>query len=839
MTTMMVLAALLLPIAMMRAKASADDGATKDAAPENKNIESNATHETQRNSNDAEESEPPDWSEPIEDLEFRLSVTRKEYQAWELPTFVIEVRNAGDDPVTAQTVKKVFKPGQRSDLRFCFRDPQGPQADRWTMPEIGLDMQKFVGLKPGKTMTETATMVAYKLKPGRHTIGLAVLGFKQIPELKTNRVTLTVLPPGVQDQKELKRFLKPYTVVQTPILAGFVPNKTTLVEGEPLFATFVVENHDEEAFTFTFGGDDRAVGRHNRFKIEAVAPDGSPVEDPSKHGDFGGMVYGLTALGHETTAVKLDLLKYRAIAGPGKFKVTCRFDLTASWNEPKEANFNVPVETTYELTILPRDPANVERVLKGWFAEANKTGALPLDELIETISSFGKESAVAGLQSMGTEGDIEHRVAAAKGLGMIATKPALEALLQMNRDAVVAVRAAAVAELAAFADARALEKVIQAVTDSNEPIRKAAAVALGQMKTDAAIDALIERLSGSDLEVRASILRGMGTSHSPRTFEIVVRALASQDDVIRRAALDAIANYPAEQAAGILRPYAATEPDMDFREAVVRKLAQDLKQPIEVKWLTPVIKSRQGVNIAGVARLLRDHAGEEAAPALLSCLDFENPAVRDNSNFAILKEHASCRGALMFPWNVYRGADAKEAAETEENRQTLRKLKAWVEYWQAHPGKVERLLPVLSREEDEKTWGDWVDDLRIRTPLNRSVWPEGLPQIVTVDHRAPKSGGATPILSLPEVLEVEVNDEWYLLPKGANLWVRDFTGNNTGNGWLHLQLDGRWRRKTDGQALELKPGKYTVRVAMSRTPAEKRTGVAMSKPVTFEVIPTE
>jgi hypothetical protein len=56
---------------------------------------------------------------------------------------------------------------------------------------------------------------------------------------------------------------------------------------------------------------------------------------------------------------------------------------------------------------------------------------------------------------------------------------------------------------------------------------------------------------------------------------------------------------------------------------------------------------------------------------------------------------------------------------------------------------------------------------------------------------------------------------------------------------LQLQLDGRWRRKTDGQAMDLKPGKYTVRVAISRTPEADRTGVATSKPVTFEVIPTE
>jgi hypothetical protein len=836
MTTMTVLAALLLPIGMMRAKASADDGATKDAAAENKNTEGNATHETQRNSKDAEESEPPDWSEPIEDLEFRLSVTRKEYQAWELPTFVIEVRNAGDDPVTAQTVKKVFKSGQRSDLRFSFRDPQGPQADRWTTPEIRLDMQKFVGLKPGKTMSATVTMAAYPLTAGQHAIGLGVLGNRGTPELKTNSVTLTVLPPGVQNRKELKRFLKPYSAGETPILAGFVPNKTTLVEGEPIFATFMVENPRDKLFAFAFGGDYRGADRHNRFKIDVIGPDGKPVEDPTKFpGDFGGMVYGRTARGHEATVEAVDLLKYRAIAGPGKFKVTCRFDLTASWNEPKEASFNVPVETTYELTILPRDPANVERVLNEYFGEANQTGGLALDKLIETISSFGQESAVAGLQSMGTERDVEHRVAAAKGLGKIAAASAMEALFRMNHDAVVEVRAAVIAALGAFTDGRAVETVVKSLADTDEPIRGAASAALGRMKTDAAIDALIERLPKSDPEDRAAILRGMGTSKSPRVFAIIVESLASQEVVIWKAALDAIVNYSPVEAAEALQPFAANSPNMDFREVVVRTIAETLRQPIEMDWLTPVIKSRKGSN-GDVPRLMRLYGGERAVPALLSCLDFENPVVksgyRNGYNSAIIDDQLACEGAMAIPWSA-------DEAKLEENRLTLQRLKAWVEYWQAHPNKEGPLPANLKHAQEEKLWGQEVDDLSIHARVNRTVWPAGLPQVVSFDARGKGGQGSVMFASRPEVVEVEVNGEWYELPKEGNLSVCGSWTPHRGDAFRALQLDGRWRRKTDGQALELKPGDYTVRVAVSRTPAEKRTGVATSKPVTFEVIPTE
>ena len=88
-------------------------------------------------------------------------------------------------------------------------------------------------------------------------------------------------------------------------------------------------------------------------------------------------------------------------------------------------------------------------------------------------------------------------------------------------------------------------------------------------------------------------------------------------------------------------------------------------------------------------------------------------------------------------------------------------------------------------------------------------------------------------------VEVEVNSEWYTLAKDADLSVYGRWHINADNLGQDLQLDGRWRRKSDGRPLELKPGKYTVRVGVSRTPVEKRTGLATSKPIKFEIIPTK
>jgi hypothetical protein len=437
-TTMTVLAALLLPIAMMRAGASAEDEKAKE----------------------------PGWSDPIDGLEFRLTAPRTVFRAWELPTLVIEVRNTSDKAVTAQAVEALFQSGRSAGLRFLFKDQhkRSGHGNWWVVPDMRLNRQKLVGLKPGETMTQTVTMAAtltialtrdeknpllgtYGLDAGRYTIGLGMLrapsaaelkankelsafdwcsqGARLTADLKTNAVTLTVLPPGVQDRKGLKRFLKPYVAGETPILAGFVPNKTTLVEGEPLLVTFMVENPGDKPFTFEFGED---------FTIDVIGPDGKQVKELPQQftGDGGNITYGCTAERRDAMVATVDLLRYRAIAGPGKCKVTCKFVLTPPPGERKKEDFNVPVETTYELTIVPRDPANVQRVLDEYFGEANNTGAWALQGRVEAISSFGQGSAVAGLATMGMEGDVEHRVAAAKGLGKIATPSAMEALLQIQ-----------------------------------------------------------------------------------------------------------------------------------------------------------------------------------------------------------------------------------------------------------------------------------------------------------------------------------------------------------------------------------------------------------------------
>ena len=841
--TIVALTAIIVPISIIRAATPPDVRTTTVAAAEAEpRAERDAIGHGVQNGN---------WSEPIEGLQFRLSAPRTEFQSWELPTFVLEVRNRGDKAVTEERAQSLFGDDRHGPgLRFLFKDQykRAFNPNVRVAPRIHVDVQKIVGLKIGDSMKQTLTLMAmgeltspqsapFDLKPGRYTIGVGKIGSRLAADLKTNAVTLNILPPGVKNIAELAAFLKPYRVNNQSLKAGFVPNKTTVVWGEPMFVTLTVQNLDEETFTFEFGGDYRGSGRHERFKIKVTDSDGKLLPDPSRGFEGGGILSPRVVRGRDAVVETVELADFRSLPGPGEYSVSCRFDLVRSWVTGDKPEFRVPVETTYKLTILPREPANVQRVLAELFDQSYKTSGTPLGKLIDTICSFGKEAAVPGLVKMATDSDATHRIAAIRGLGKVTTPQSLDTLLQADQKEQIAVRVAAITALGAFTDPPAVEAAVKALSDPNDLVCTTAATALGSMKTDAAINALIVRLPDAQPSVGAAVLRAMGATQSSRVFDIIVRSLANDEDAIRRAAVDAVINFPAEQAANALKPYTA-DSDMDFREEVIRKLAESLKQPIDPKWLVPVIKSRNGArSIGDVPRLLRLYTGDKAAPALLSCLDFENPAVRNHYNLTIMDNQLACDG-LAVPWIADLNRDGTPD-EIAQNRRTLRCIKHWIDHYEANPWTEPPPPWRLDREDEEKTWGDPVDDLSIRARVYRSVWPAGLPQVVTIDARGHPGQGSVNFSKRPDPLEVEVNGTWYHCDPNTSLRVTGSWNAYHGNPLQDIQLDNRWRRKSDGHPLDLTPGKYVVRIRLSIAPKDKQTGLAMSRPIEFEVIPTQ
>ena len=373
--------------------------------------------------------------------------------------------------------------------------------------------------------------------------------------------------------------------------------------------------------------------------------------------------------------------------------------------------------------------------------------------------------------------------------------------------------------------------LLEALDDDKESIRSAAAEGLAVMNTGAAIDVLIERLPKAKPQVAASILRAMGRTKSQRVFDIIVEYSNHKDNVCRYGAVDGLARFDGADAVEALKRRINNEEDMDLREYIVKTLAESMRQPIDPQWLVPVIKSRIGTHSIGDApRLMRLCGGPKSVPALFSCLDYENPSIKSSYNWWVIYSQSSCGGGLITSWISDLNRDGTPE-EIENNRKTLRIIKAWVEHYYKYR------LDEKAMEKWPDRWGKPADGISIRARLNQRVWPEGMPQLIMFDVRSHPGGGSIHISNVPEPLEVELNGDWYVREpalKEATAGL-ELMGKSVQN----IVLDENWRRKSDGQQLELKPGDYTLRVALSTTPKDRRTGLAISKAIQFEVIETD
>ena len=631
-------------------------------------------------------------------------------------------------------------------------------------------------------------------------------------------ITCLLLPRPIYSQADEYPLVEPYSkyfsLGEIAVKAGFVPDKAEYVWPERIFYfTFVVMNVGQSPLIFTDGGDYRG-GRSESHKITAVDANGQPVPVPSMP-RMGGRVSVVKLLPGEVYTKMLPVSRRLTFTGPGVYTVTGERTLKLGGLDNHDKGLGLPIRTSFQLIIHPYSKRRMAKVIDDLVARIRAAGDLapqPLEytEPLGTNVANRLYLAMAALAAIEDEAVVHHFSAMAK-------------------DGSPQLRVAALERLGGFTDVQAFATVIEALDDPAEPIRSAAATALGHMKTDAAVDTLIAALSEQPPAVAPAILRAMGATRSPRVFDILVQALTHEDSDHRRAAVDALVSFGDDKAIEALKTCVGDD-DMDFREFVVRKLAESLRRPIDAQWLVPVIQSRRNTCSLGDApRLLRLYAGPKAVPALLSCLDYDEPSIRSSYNWWIMHHQSSCDGGLKIPWISDLNRDGTPT-EIEQNRRSLKIVKAWVDHYYKYR---------LDEEPAPKypdCWGVPVDEISIRLRTNQRVWPEGMPQLLHVDVRSDPGQGSINLSRVPELLEVQLNDHWYARQPA----LKDPTmGIDAGHGssFHNIQLDDKWRRKSDGQPLQLTPGQYTLRAGISITPQNQRTPSAISRPLEIEIIP--
>jgi len=386
-------------------------------------------------------------------------------------------------------------------------------------------------------------------------------------------------------------YLKDYGDSINKLRAGFIPNKTQLVLGEPLEVTFLVENRGQLTFEFWFGGDYRGTGRHDRFKIAVTNENGEALPDPiARVWHLGGLTRPVRLAPGQSFTNVIDLTQFRVMDKPGHFTVSCCLALDE--HRGKEESPKPVVTSAFKLIILDRTPERVADVLKELIAKAQSAHGQELRETLALIARFGNEDAVPRLAQLAEKGENELRVSAIGALSAIPTDASLDV-------------------------------VLASLKDPDPQIRMAAAGSLGVLQKPRGVDALLDALPKEKPPVAEALLLALGTSKAERVFPVITNTLDTGEMALQKAAIKALVNFGGSNAVAALSRRINT-PFLSLRYEIVVALAEKLRQPMQAEWLLPVLMNREmGDGWLDSLSLLRMYGGEKAIPTLLSCLDFD------------------------------------------------------------------------------------------------------------------------------------------------------------------------------------------------------------------------
>jgi hypothetical protein len=435
------------------------------------------------------------------------------------------------------------------------------------------------------------------------------------------------------------------------IEAGFAPDETRIILGQPLFITFKVTNQADKPYGFFVGGDDRGSVRHNNFKITAVDAQGNPVKDPYSYNHFGGHGQNVMLERDQSYRERLFLGHWCAFDKPGRYTLTCTRELSelkGSGEEPR--NESLRITSDFDLDIGPPDAEQMGNVITGLGQKLREGGKENVYEATLALASIADERVVPHLARSLSEGDYQNKL------------PAVQGLAQFSSDA-------------------AADALIMALKDPDHVVRDAAGNALKGKKIDRALHTLIPDMADEQASTRAMAARALGATKDRKAFDVLVKATLDREDSVR---------YAAANALGSLGQKDAREPlirlvegnDMGMRVAAAQGLVA-LGEPLQAEWLTPVIGSVTDVNnqdFHEAIRLIRLYGRDNAAPALVSCLNFDDPSPRNSRNmFLILAIHYSLNGPQYY-YKFYSDPNTDGTPEKiAENRRILEELRKWLE----------------------------------------------------------------------------------------------------------------------------------------------------------------
>lgn len=192
---------------------------------------------------------------------------------------------------------------------------------------------------------------------------------------------------------------------------------------------------------------------------------------------------------------------------------------------------------------------------------------------------------------------------------------------------------------------------------------------LSPYPVEEAVAMVVKELKGQDNDLRRDAALAAGKLRLAGSKAALEEALKDPDHTLRRYAAESLGSVGDRTA---IEPLHAllNDAEMDVRLSAAESLVS-LGEPLDPGWVEPVIKSKHNV-FQNAIWLVRRHAGKQAVPALIRCLDANDPSVNSYYNYTLVWQIHACGGP---DFNYHHDFDNKGTPEqVEENRRVLSTL---------------------------------------------------------------------------------------------------------------------------------------------------------------------
>lgn len=434
-------------------------------------------------------------------------------------------------------------------------------------------------------------------------------------------------------------YTKQYEAGGLKVEAGFVPEKTEIAAGEPVFISFSITNLGDTDVGLPVVSE--RAERSTAFSITAVNAAGHPVKDPLERNDSHG---GLGSTGRlapaEAATYRLFLPIWLDIPGEGTYTVSCRTTLQLikpdSEGRISFGNLNkveIPISADFELKVVPRDAAKATEIIDRFGRGVSSDDWTVFSEAIVALSAIEDERVIPYL--VRAIGRTQRSLIKVKGWRRMWISRAI-----------------------------------------NSSYPRGAITALGRFRNAEAIDALLAVLGDTDGDpgARATAAAALATTRCALAVPALLEALDAAKTSLTSAAAKALGEIGDSSAVGGLQEHLET-PDMRVRLVIVKALFA-LGEPFDEDSVKPIIMSQSPYAFGNAVWFVRRSAGWDAPRILAECLDWDDASTKSYYNYTLLWQIAACGGPKLTYNHDFDGKATDE--QLDENRKTLEAMKAWL-----------------------------------------------------------------------------------------------------------------------------------------------------------------